>query len=198
MASVKSCPFCEVKNLTEMVPFKFGTAASIPCKRWLHKDQHCIATLAPEQYTRGHTIVVLKKHRADMTDPALSDKELTDFIKFTKLVANRLKQAARNEEGESPGRIYVCTLCDGVEHLHAHLIPRYPYSAADGNAYEQIFLERDGRKAINRKIEADNLGGYWYIAEREKSYTKSDYWRKTVEERAKYLEELAQHLRISS
>jgi diadenosine tetraphosphate (Ap4A) HIT family hydrolase len=23
-------------------------------------------------------------------------------------------------------RVYVATLCDGVEHLHYHLIPRYP------------------------------------------------------------------------
>jgi diadenosine tetraphosphate (Ap4A) HIT family hydrolase len=139
-----------------------------------------------------------KKHRADITDPDLPDEELIDFIKSTKLVAKHIKQAVRNEEGQSAGRIYVCTLCDGVEHLHAHLIPRYPYTGEDENTYEQLFLERDGRKQINGKIETGDLGGFWYIAEREKSYTKSDYWRRTAEERAKYLEDLAQHLRISA
>ncbi|VVB89143.1 HIT domain protein [uncultured archaeon] len=196
MNSVKECVFCRIKGLLEEIPQKSGNN-TIPCKRGIYEDDYCIATLAPEQYTKGHTLLILKNHRVDIADTNISREELSGFIDALNKLAIHLKGKLQDYENNVPQRIYIAILCDGIEHLHAHLIPRYPFTDADGNIYEKLFLERDGRKNINRKIEKDELGGFWYIAEREKNYKKSEFWNKSDEERAKYLEEFAGKLRMS-
>ncbi len=197
MNSVKECVFCRIgkKGLLEEIPQKSGNKP-IPCKRGIYEDDYCIATLAPEQYSIGHTLLILKKHRKDITDN-ISKEELSAFINALHEISKHLKEKAENEFNQSPERIYACILCDGIEHLHAHLIPRYPFTATEQNIYEQLFLERDGRKNINGKIKKDDLGGFWYIAEREKNHKKSVFWQKSDEERAKYIEDLAVKLRMS-
>ena len=199
MTNSNNCGFCTagIRGLMESVPLKSATGDFLPCKRGIYEDQYCVATLAPEQYTRGHAIVVLKRHRADITDVDLSETELAGFIIATNRVAKHLKQAARNDEGESPKRIYVCSLCDGVEHLHAHLIPRYPFMDSDRDIYKSRFLPRDGEAKIQDAIKSDELGGFWYVAEREQNYAASEYGRKSNEEKAKSLQALAQQLRMS-
>lgn len=172
-----------------------------PCTRAIYQDSNCFAVLAPEQYSIGHTLLILEKrksekHKSDITDN-ISEEELSAFIKAIHIISKHLKEKAKNEFEQSPERIYVCILCDGVEHLHAHLIPRYPFTGTDGNVYEQIFLERDGRKQINKNIQEDKLGGFWYIAERERNYKKSIFGEKSNKEKAEFLERLAKQLRIN-
>lgn len=196
MCSIKKCIFCCRKGLLEEIPRKSDNNKTVPCKRGIYEDDYCFAVLAPEQYSIGHTLLILEKHRKDITDN-ISKEESSAFINALHEISKHLKEKAKNEFNQSSERIYACILCDGIEHLHAHLIPRYPFTAADGNIYEQLFLERDGRKNINIKIEKDDLGGFWYIAEREKNYKKSVFGQKSDEERAKYIEELAEKLRMS-
>ncbi len=145
----------------------------------------------------GHTILILEKHRKDITDD-FSQDELPAFIKAINLVSTHLKKQAKDERDKLPCRIYVSSLCDGVKHLHAHLIPRYPYTPADENIYEQLFLERDGRATINRNMQSSELGGFWYVTERERNHKKSRYGQMLDQDKVSYLEGLARKLHMRS
>lgn len=122
----EGCVFCEEGkkgNLTKKVPIenpKTREHQLLDCSRGFYeKSEHCIVTLAPEQYSLGHTLVILRQHAKDMSDDQVTDEEYLDLCKTIKEVSNLLKSKLGAK------RIYVCSLCDGVEHLHYHLIPRY-------------------------------------------------------------------------
>lgn len=198
MNSIKECVFCRIgkKGLLEELPRKSGDK-TVPCKRGIYEDNYCIATLAPEQYTKGHTLLISKNHRTDITDSNISSEELSGFISALNKLARHLKEKLHDHN--CPQRIYIAILCDGVEHLHAHLIPRYPFTDIDQTIYKQEFLKRgDDIKEIESKILKSDLGGFWYIAEREKNYKNLELWNnRSDEERAEYIEELAKKLRMS-
>ena len=171
MNSNTGCLFCTIgkKGLLEELPSKFENGQPVPCNRGIYEDAYCVATLAPEQYTRGHALVVLKNHRTDMADSSISSEEIFGFTSAIHKLAKHLKENLQDSNHKAPERIYVCSLCDGVEHLHAHLIPRYPETGK----------------------------GFQYIGELEKNYTTSDFCRKSDKERAHHLQELAERLRLS-
>lgn len=196
-AEDQKCDFCEIgkKGLLEMLPPENGKP--VPCKRGIYEDEHCIATLAPEQYTEGHALVILKNHRENITDENLSSEELLGVMNAIYRVSRNLKEYKREKDGETPDKIYVCSLCDGVNHLHFHLIPRYPFSDEDINYYREHFEKRDGKEKVEQKIKTGELGGFWYIAKREEEYKESDYFKKEDNERAKELEVLAKKLRMT-
>jgi diadenosine tetraphosphate (Ap4A) HIT family hydrolase len=189
-----SCDFCSTKREVLMNSLPDHT----PCRRGIYEDHFCFAILAPEQYTTGHTLLILKKHWADMTDE-VSGKHLSAFIRAIHKVSKRLKESAENDRNERPERIYVCILCDGVKHLHAHLLPRYPFTEDDRIIYKERFSRKDDRgneKHVNAKIKSGELGGFWYIAEREVSWEKSEFGQRTSVEKASFLEGLASKLRL--
>jgi diadenosine tetraphosphate (Ap4A) HIT family hydrolase len=95
-----------------------------------------------------------------------------------------------------PEKIYVGILCDGTPHLHAHLIPRYPFTEEDADKYAEYFTKRDGEIEILRKIKIDDLGGYWYIFNKEQSHYKSYYGQMDTKKKVAFLEELATKLRL--
>jgi len=124
--------------------------------------------------------------------------ELSVFINAIHEVSKLLKKIVKNDQGEKPERIYVCILCDGVKHLHAHLIPRYPFTHQDKTTYKKLFIKRDGvngEDSVYKKIKEGNLGGYWYIAEREKNWKSSEYGFKSSSEKADIIKKLAKKLR---
>jgi len=170
MNSNTGCLFCRIgiKGLLEELPSKSKNCQSVPCNRGIYEDAYCVATLAPEQYSQGHTLVILKNHRTDMVDSSISSEELVGFVNAIHKLTKHLKKNLRDSNDKAPERIYVCSLCDGVEHLHAHLIPRYP---------------KTGK-------------GFQYIGELEKNYKESEFWKKSDEERAHNLQELAERLRL--
>lgn len=144
----------------------------------------------------GHTLLILKGHKEDITDD-LSEPDLSAFISAVHKIAVRLKKLAQNDEGEYPENIYVCILCDGEKHLHAHLIPRYPFTEQDKAKYKTIFTKRDGDVEVEKAIGKADLGGYWYIAEREKNYKDTEFGRSSYPEKAVILDRLAEKLRAN-
>lgn len=67
----------------------------------------------------GHTIVVFKPHREDMSE--LAPKEASALFRFCVRVVNAIKQALRAK------KVYMVTMCDGwINHLHVQFLPRYP------------------------------------------------------------------------
>ncbi len=121
----EDCVFCKEgrKGLTQKVLIedpKTRHSKTLDCNRGFYdKSKHCIITLAPEQYSLGHTLVILQQHAKDISDDLITQEEYIDMCNTIKEVSILLKNKLGAE------RIYVCSLCDGVEHLHFHLIPRY-------------------------------------------------------------------------
>jgi diadenosine tetraphosphate (Ap4A) HIT family hydrolase len=73
-----------------------------------------------ERYARarGHTVVIYKPHRNDLSE--LSDEESGCVFAVCIRVVQSLKEALGAE------KVYLNTMCDGsVNHLHLQLFPRY-------------------------------------------------------------------------
>lgn len=85
----------------------------------LYEDDRFLVTLESYPRARGHTIVVYKPHRADLSE--LNDDEAGTVFRLCVRVANALKQGLGAE------KVYLNTMCDGpINHLHLQLFPRYP------------------------------------------------------------------------
>ncbi len=68
---------------------------------------------------RGHTILLYKPHREDLSE--LTDDEAGRIFAFCVLVTKAIK------EGLGADKVYVNTMCDGgINHFHLQLFPRYP------------------------------------------------------------------------
>jgi len=172
-----NCKFCGKNGYVDKRKFKY---------RFIRESDYCIAVLAREPYNRGHTLVILKKHRCDIADKNLSLLERKDFIENIYYYSKLLKRKIKNEKGRKPGRIYVAILCDGVKHLHAHLIPRYhPFNEKEKNSYREFFINRDKYEDIKKAIKKQDMGGFWYMFLREKDYKKSYFWKKNKRQRNK-------------
>jgi histidine triad (HIT) family protein len=195
----EECKFCKIGKggLLGELPSTKEEEKAIHCNRGIYEDEYCIATLAPQQYTEGHTLLILKNHRAGITDDDTSKEELMGFINAIEKVSKHLKKNARNEDGKEPLRIYVGCLCEDIEHLHVHLIPRYQSFEKDINTFRERYKYQLSQEKIDELIEKDKIGGWWLIGECEKDYTKSKLWKKSNEERAKEFENRAEELRLS-
>jgi len=84
----------------------------------LYEDE--LFKVALERYARakGHSIVVYKPHRTDLSE--LSDAEAGGVFAVCVRVVQALKEALGAE------KVYLNTMCDGgINHLHLQLFPRY-------------------------------------------------------------------------
>jgi diadenosine tetraphosphate (Ap4A) HIT family hydrolase len=187
------CTFCEQEIVMKEVPF---AQSNNLCERWIYESQYCYAVLKPEQHTIGESIVILKEHRVDITND-IPIEELSDFMKTINIVASRIKRVAKNNDSKNPERIYVGILCDGtqIQHLHAHLIPRYPFNEYDKSKYKEFFLKRDGKEEILRKQNEEDLGGYWYVFDKEQTVNELPYGKLKEKDKVACLEALARELR---
>lgn len=84
----------------------------------IYEDQlfKVVLELYPRAY--GHTIVVYKPHREDISE--LSEEEARPLFQFCLKVIKAIKQGLGAE------KVYLNTMCDGgINHLHIQLFPRY-------------------------------------------------------------------------
>ena len=188
----KDCPFCDRDLMTKKVPF--NDSDDIPCNRLIFENDWCYAVLKPEQHTHGEALIIFSEHVIDITDN-IDPTLLSKFIISTHKLAQAMKCCLINDLNEKPDKIYTSTLCDGIQHLHFHLIPRYPFTESDRNTYMKRFFIRDGRKKVQRALDKNELGGYWYVAEREENHKNSEYWSLPDKTKAKKLECLASCMR---
>ncbi len=185
------CDFCDRKGMMNFLP-----SGNIRCKRGIYTSKYSFAVLDPNQYSRGHTILVSRTHGCDHLDYRISAKQYRGFCDDIREVSQLLKCKARNAVGQAPDKIYVCILCDGaIKHLHAHLIPRYPFSPEDELAHRREFSKRDTPAQIEGRVKKGCLGGFWLIAHREKNCTKTEFGKGTSERRAELLADLANEIR---
>jgi len=119
--------------------------------RFITENKSCIAVLDHNPQRKGHVLVILKNHKKDLSDKDLSNEELKSFIGMIHKMCKCLKGRMRDENQKSPDKIYVSSLCDGTKHLHAHLVPRYPYTTEDKEFYKKLYP--------GKKIQP----GFWYL-----------------------------------
>ena len=106
------CLFCKIIN------------GEIPCYK-VYEDNDFLAFLDISQATVGHTLVISKKHVANVFE--LDDETASKMLIVVKNVANKLKEKLNlsavnilNNSGSLAGQT--------VHHLHIHIIPRYCHS----------------------------------------------------------------------
>jgi diadenosine tetraphosphate (Ap4A) HIT family hydrolase len=91
----------------------------------LFRDQHVVyedseLRVALELFPRmpGHTIVLFKPHREDLSE--LAKEEAARVFAFCVLLMRAMK------EGLGAEKVYLNTMCDGgINHFHLQLFPRY-------------------------------------------------------------------------
>ncbi|WP_029115996.1 HIT family protein [Mycobacterium sp. URHB0044] len=104
-----SCVFCAI------------VAGEAPAIR-VYEDDEYLAILDIRPFTRGHTLVIPKKHTVDLTDTP------PDTIAEMVRIGQRIAKAARNSELKADGNNIAIN--DGkaafqsVFHIHLHVVPR--------------------------------------------------------------------------
>ncbi|NYZ74059.1 HIT family protein [Candidatus Micrarchaeota archaeon] len=104
------CIFCKIVR---------GTLQSTK----LYEDEHMIAFLDSRPITKGHTLIIPKKHTEMLVE--LEDNLVGDML----ITAKKIGKALRKSKLNCRGINYV--LADGAEagqnifHVHMHVIPRY-------------------------------------------------------------------------
>jgi histidine triad (HIT) family protein len=104
-----ACVFCEI------------VAGNAPAVR-IHEDDDYLAILDIRPFTRGHTLVIPKRHTVDLTDTP--PETCADMVK----IAQRIARAARESGLHADGNNVVIN--DGraafqsVHHIHLHVLPR--------------------------------------------------------------------------
>ena len=162
---VEGCKFCNLtdQQLMEELPPSALDEKPLACKRGVSRNGFCLTTLAPEQLGKGHCVVIFRKrHVEDLSDGSLTPAEQVGILTAIAQAARQIKRGLLAE------RVYVASLCDGEEHLHFHLIPRYS-------------TDNTGFAFVGQRETQANLGNP--IGPRDRPA------------RAKFLEELATHLR---
>jgi diadenosine tetraphosphate (Ap4A) HIT family hydrolase len=98
-----NCPMCDDMHLTEN---KFSFLVS--------ELKQSFVRLPKNQYQKGYTVVILKKHANDLFE--LNKKELSEFWQDIALVAKAMDKTYK------PAKIDYCIFGHHCPHLHCHLI----------------------------------------------------------------------------
>ncbi len=88
----------------------------------LFQDKKCMVILDKYPISKGHTLIIPKKHYKDMLETP--DKVIDDVYEVAKITAQTLKEKLR------PGGVNVTTNIGKmagqlIMHFHVHVIPRY-------------------------------------------------------------------------
>lgn len=112
--SAPECPFCDIIDRED------------PDAREVFRDEHVVAFFPLEPATLGHTLVVPRKHVADIWE--LDAATASNLSGASLAVAAAIKRALQPEGLnviQSNGEAATQT----VEHLHVHLVPRWTNDA---------------------------------------------------------------------
>ena len=101
---MENCIFCKIGK------------KEIPAKV-IYEDKGHIAFLDIRPYTRGHALVIPKKHYANFLD--LPKNEVTELFGLAQEIGKKLKAAFGAQ------LIFLSVMGEEVPHTHVHLIPYY-------------------------------------------------------------------------
>jgi diadenosine tetraphosphate (Ap4A) HIT family hydrolase len=201
-----NCPFCRVQQTITKAYFT-KEREKYDADRWIDYEEDpdgrllWYAVLNGDQYVLGHTMVILApvgdppKHRSSMDDPTLVENEIS-------AVARGIHRCCMRLRGKLAGirAVHVLGLCEGIQHLHFHLLPRYDYREEHEQFYRKLYLPRARRlghpeATIEDAIMTGNIHGMWYACFGETRFPFSEYYALSPEERAAQLSLLARRLR---
>ncbi|MBU9720720.1 MULTISPECIES: HIT family protein [Bacillaceae] len=125
MTTKQDCIFCKIKS------------GDIPAAQ-VYEDDKVLAFLDISQVTKGHTLVIPKKHEENVFE--LSEETSTALFSAVPKIARALKAAYEpvglnilNNNGEEAGQ--------SVFHYHLHLIPRY----GKGDGYGAVWHDHSSK-----------------------------------------------------
>lgn len=107
---MENCIFCKIIE------------GDIPSYK-VYEDEHVYAFLDITQVTKGHTLVVPKKHLKDLFD--YDDKDASEVFSRLPKIAKALEKAFPEMEGLNMVNNNKEMAYQTVFHSHIHLIPRY-------------------------------------------------------------------------
>lgn len=112
----------------------------------VYEDDAVLAYLDINPFTKGHTLVIPKKHSTGLLDT--DDAVLAAVVARVRKVAARLKEALPcdgfnilQNNGEAAGQT--------VKHLHFHIVPRY---AGEPLVFESHKGDMEGLKALAGRV----------------------------------------------
>lgn len=116
----------------------------------VYEDQDVLAILDISQVTKGHTLVMPKKHVRNILEA--DDETAEACIRTAKMLAKRIV------ERTGAAGVNVLTNCgeaagQTVEHLHFHIIPRY--SSGDAITIEFNPSEKQDLEAVCALLKED-------------------------------------------
>ncbi|MGH3564306.1 MAG: HIT family protein [Mycobacterium sp.] len=103
-----SCEFCAI-------------AAGETPRVFVYEDDSYIAMLDIHPFTRGHTLVLPRRHTVDLADTP--SKTVADMI----TIGHRIARAARATELADGTNVAIndgCAASQSVPHIHLHVLPR--------------------------------------------------------------------------
>lgn len=104
-----SCVFCAIAD---------GTAPAVR----IHEDDDYLAILDIRPFTRGHTLVIPKRHSADLTDtPAAT---LAGMLAVGQRIARATRASGLAATGNNLAINDGKSAMQSVFHIHLHVIPR--------------------------------------------------------------------------
>jgi diadenosine tetraphosphate (Ap4A) HIT family hydrolase len=104
-----SCVFCAIAD---------GTAPAVR----IHEDDDYLAILDIRPFTRGHTLVIPKRHSADLTDtPAAT---LAGMLAVGQRIARATRASGLAATGNNVAINDGKSAMQSVFHIHLHVIPR--------------------------------------------------------------------------
>lgn len=142
--------------MTDVVPdpdclFCAIVAGSVPAMQ-VYADEHAVAFLDIEPWHRGHTLVVPRRHVADVVSGTPALAEIAPAVDAVARLLRRRLAADGVNLLSSAGPVAGQT----VHHLHVHVVPRYaddpglqrlvnPGSALEGEL-ESVFRQIQGSR----------------------------------------------------
>ena len=137
-----ACIFCEI------------VAGNAPAIR-VHEDDDYLAILDIRPFTRGHTLVIPKRHSVDMTDTP------PQTLAAMMAVGQRIALAARTSGLSATGSNLAIndgkSAFQSVFHIHLHVVPR-----RDGDKLsfaKGVLLRRDPDREATGRILREALAG---------------------------------------
>jgi histidine triad (HIT) family protein len=103
------CIFCKV------------LAGDIPSEK-IYEDDHAVAVMDINPWTRGHAVVIPRKHAADLFE--IEDGELEHVAVAAKRVATMMRDTL-DCDGLNLLQSNGSAAWQTIFHLHVHVIPRY-------------------------------------------------------------------------
>jgi histidine triad (HIT) family protein len=128
------CIFCKI------------IAGTIPSKK-VYEDKFVLAFSPIEQISKGHTLIIPKKHYKDIFD--IDEKELAKVMIATKKIASAT-ESALGAKGINILHASRPQAQQSVFHFHIHLVPRYANDGLD--TWPKSNYKESNIEDINSKI----------------------------------------------